>query len=274
VLGLGPPLEAVPGLASWLAGQLDRIWAELGSPDPFVVMEVGAGAGELALGLLGARPTSGPALRYLLVEADASLAAAQQRALSLESSAFVLGPAGPAPGRGGPAQAEPDEDPPAPPPGMGPLLTSLTSLPAGLRSGVVVAIGWLSRLPADRYEWRNGRWWELRLAAGDHGGLVEMAVDAGGREPLVGAGVELAEGDRVADFSGARSWLVEARDVAESGRVLALDRLSELTTPLPPGRLTVALDQLVSKHRPRLRPGHPFPDLVAVEWDVGVADAK
>ena len=54
---------------------LDRFWEELGRPDPFVVIEAGAGAGTLARSVLRSQPECGSALALHLVEASQSLAA-------------------------------------------------------------------------------------------------------------------------------------------------------------------------------------------------------
>src|SRR5215218_6545670 len=60
-----------------MARFLDRVWSELARPDPFVVVEAGAGRGRLAADVLRARPDCTPALRYVLVERSAALRAAQ-----------------------------------------------------------------------------------------------------------------------------------------------------------------------------------------------------
>lgn len=59
---VGPLFGAV--LARWL----DATWDELGRPDPFTVVEAGAGPGTLARATLAARPRCSPALRYVAVE--------------------------------------------------------------------------------------------------------------------------------------------------------------------------------------------------------------
>ena len=55
-------------------------WAALGEPDPFVVVEAGAGRGRLAADVLRAAPACAPALRYVLVERSAELRARAARA--------------------------------------------------------------------------------------------------------------------------------------------------------------------------------------------------
>ena len=53
---------------------LDRFWEELGRPDPFVVIEAGAGVGTLARSVLRSQPECGSALALHLVEASQHLA--------------------------------------------------------------------------------------------------------------------------------------------------------------------------------------------------------
>ncbi len=64
---VGPLFGAVLGRA------LDRWWHDGGEPDPFLVVEAGAGRGTLARAVLGADPACGPALRYVAVERSAAL---------------------------------------------------------------------------------------------------------------------------------------------------------------------------------------------------------
>jgi SAM-dependent MidA family methyltransferase len=52
-----------------VANALDDWWDELGRPDPFGVVEAGAGPGSLARAILAARPRCGAALQLVLVEA-------------------------------------------------------------------------------------------------------------------------------------------------------------------------------------------------------------
>ena len=54
-----------------VARHVDRVWDALGRPDPFVVVEAGAGRGRLAADVLAAAPECAPALRYVLVERSA-----------------------------------------------------------------------------------------------------------------------------------------------------------------------------------------------------------
>ena len=65
--------EVGPLFGAVIARALDTWWAGLGCPDPYVVVEAGAGAGALARSVLDAAPSCAPALRYVLVERSAAL---------------------------------------------------------------------------------------------------------------------------------------------------------------------------------------------------------
>ena len=121
-----------------VARYLDRAWTELSRPDPFVVVDAGAGRGRLAADVLRAEPECSRALRYVLVERSAALRVAQRELLTLEPADRAFGPA---------VRDDPDEAP-RPVEDIGPIATSLPEFPAiELPAGVVIANELLDNLP-------------------------------------------------------------------------------------------------------------------------------
>src|SRR5581483_9566243 len=111
--------EVGPLFGAVLANALDTWWRDVGEPDPYVVVEAGAGPGTLARHVLDANPACAPALRYVLVERSPGLRDIQSTRLPMEPARQVLGPA---------VVTDPDEGP-QPQPGIGPLVTALAELP-------------------------------------------------------------------------------------------------------------------------------------------------
>jgi SAM-dependent MidA family methyltransferase len=85
--------EVGPLFGAVLAQALDSWWRSLGEPDPFVVVEAGAGSGALAAAVRAAAPACTPTLRYVLVERSALWRERQARRLALEPAGLVRGPA-------------------------------------------------------------------------------------------------------------------------------------------------------------------------------------
>lgn len=200
-----------------VARALDCWWRALGRPDPFVIVEAGAGAGTLAHDILAAGGECGPALRYVLVERSEPLRARQAARLALELPAGVLGPAGA-------GDLEDDGDGPPGQRGTGPLATSLADLPAEPMTGVVLANELLDNLPFLLLERRGAGWAEVKVGWG-RGGAEEVLVPAGSE--LAGEAERLApdapEGGRVPLQHEARAWLRRALAVVERGRVVVVD---------------------------------------------------
>jgi hypothetical protein len=269
------PLEAV---AQWEAGALDDWWNTAGQPDPYTVVEVGAGDASRAREVLRLGPQCLTALRLVLVEDDDAVRSAQSGNVALESPTLFF-PAG----RADPEGLEDPEDERPPATGIGPLVTSLGELPVLKGFAVVLAAGWASQLPADRLEWRDRRWWEIRVAAAalSGGALVEIPVPvdqaqsgsrrAGAARALGGSGPP-ADGVRVAVQEEAARWLSGALRVAESGALILVDRWTEETEPLPQEGVAppLALDQMRTVRHPlQPAPLHLFAGLSSVSWRLG-----
>jgi hypothetical protein len=271
-----PDLPPGPDLAGWLVHAVDAWWEDLGCPDPLTLVELGAGDGSRAAAFLAGGPQCLTALRYVLVEEDASLRHQHPTYLPIESPIFVLGP----------AAADPDdEDEDATErvgEGIGPLITSLGEAPVVDGPAVVVAIGWTSRLPSDRFEWRDGTWWEVRLAAGPAAGavsgadelaelLVPLDDDRAAAAEVLAGGRARQDGARYAHLGAAVEWLSRTLRVAEVGRLAVIDRWSVLTGPVAPGEVPpVSLDQLAAVRRPlEPAPVQLFSGLAMLSWRLG-----
>ena len=73
--------EVGPLFGAVLANAIDGCWNELGQPDPFIVVETGAGRGALATSVLRAKPACFEAMRYVMVERSELLRSQQQETL-------------------------------------------------------------------------------------------------------------------------------------------------------------------------------------------------
>lgn len=198
-----------------LSKALDSWWTDLGRPDPFFVVEAGAGAGALARDVLAARPECGPAVRYVLVERSALLRERQAGRLALELPAGVLGPSGPQDDDGwGTAGRR----------GTGPMATSLPDLPALSFTGVVLANELLDNLPFALVERRGDGWSEVRVGWGGSGAeemLVPAAADLAAEADRLAP--HAPEGGRIPLQHGARAWLRQILPMVERGRIVVVD---------------------------------------------------
>lgn len=247
---VGPLFGAV--VATWL----DGVWDRLGRPDPFVVIEAGAGRGALALAVRAAGARSAPCLHYVMVERSDTLRDAQCRHLdpvALTAPLLAL--------RGG-----------------GPQFSSAAQLPSGPLRGAVVANELLDNLPCRLVELGDDGWSEVKVALGPDGELREVHVAltgatarrcetlapdavAGARVPLqeearcwVSGVLERLEGELlVFDYGAATSalaerpvqeWLRTYRNHRRGGPVLSDPGSQDVT-------VEVALDQLPEPWRAR-----------------------
>jgi SAM-dependent MidA family methyltransferase len=208
--------EVGPLFGAVVARALDGWWHEMGKPDPYVVVDAGAGPGTLARSVLDAAPECGPALRYVLVERSAAQRRRHaERKLPLEHPALVLPP------------IDVDTEQPVPEASLGPLCTSLADLPrlAGTPA-VVLANELLDNLPFDLAERHTDTWHEIRVAHDAARSLVEVTVPLDeARAALLDRLVpDAPDGARVPLQQAAGEWLRSALSTAgRGGRVVVLD---------------------------------------------------
>jgi SAM-dependent MidA family methyltransferase len=194
-----------------VARALDDWWVELGRPDPFTVIEAGAGDGRLARDVLAASPDCAPALRYLLVEQSSELRARQQRQLHIEPTLLARGPAEP----------DAEDEGTRPVPGIGPLAASLGDLPAEPATGVVFANELLDNLPVRLLERAADGWLEVRVGEGLTEILVPASRDVSGSADRFAP--QAPVGGRVPIQERAAAWLRRSLTTLERGRVVVVD---------------------------------------------------
>jgi SAM-dependent MidA family methyltransferase len=231
--------------ATVLARVLDSWWAELGQPDPFVVVEAGAGVGTLATGIRRAGPRCSPALRYVLVERSSALRDRQARHLSLEPPSALLRA-----GRG----ADEEDDEAGPLAGTGPMFTSLAELPGEPFVGVVVANELLDNMAFLLLQRSHPGWSEVRVGEVE-GELVEVLVPA---DPNLQTEAdrlapEAPPGGRIPLQQRSRIWLREALATVQRGGVAVMD-YADVT----PSLAARPWDEWLRTYRVHGRGGHPL----------------
>jgi SAM-dependent MidA family methyltransferase len=211
---VGPLFGAVVGRA------LDGWWRDMGSPDPFVVVDAGAGPGSLCRAVLASAPDCAPALRYVLVERSAAQRRLHAQNLRLEDPALAFAP------------VDPDTETPVPEAVRGPICVSLAELPRVNGPAVVLANELLDNLPFGLAERGAGQWWEVRVDLGEARGPAPPARFVQLLVPLDRERADLldrlvpdpADGARVPLQDAARAWLRDALAMAgPRGRVVAID---------------------------------------------------
>ncbi len=196
-----------------VARALDVEWERQGRPDPFVVVEAGAGNGRLARDVLRAEPGCAGALHYVLVERSARLRAEQAARLPLEPVVDSLGPA---------TRDDPD-DSPVPVAGLGPIVGALDELPARPVDGVILANELLDNLAFEIVVRTERGWDEVRVGVTDDGTFVEVRVPA--TEDLVAwvVDVDAAPGTRLPVATGAVEWISVAAGALRRGALVLVD---------------------------------------------------
>jgi len=205
--------EVGPLFGVCVARSLTQCWHGMGEPDPFVVVEAGAGSGRLAREVLRAAPEFLPALRYVLVERSAARREQQRELLTVEPVTAALGPSAPSL----------DGTAPLPVAGTGPILTALDELPAAPVDGVVLANELLDNLPFDVAERTGEGWDEIRVGLERDGSFAEVRVAAGDELQVWLAGIEVPVGARVPVQRAVEEWLETCAAALHRGTVILVD---------------------------------------------------
>ncbi len=204
--------EVGPLFGVCVARALDAEWARQGRPDPFVVVEAGAGNGRLAREVLRAEPECAQALHYVLVERSEILRGEQSERLPIEPRSDVLGP----------GRIEAGEDAPVPVDGLGPIVSALDSLPARPVDGVILANELLDNLAFEIVVRTEAGWSEVRVGL-DRERFVEVLVPAAPDLEHWVESVDAPVGTRLPVATEMVQWIVDAAASLRRGAVILLD---------------------------------------------------
>jgi SAM-dependent MidA family methyltransferase len=221
-----------------LARTLDSWWVELGRPDPFVVVEAGAGTGTLARSILAAGLPA--AMRYVAVERSAALRSVATDRLSGRADVVA-------------------------------------DLPAGPFDGVVLANELLDNLPFRLLQRTGDTSGRQDDQIRHQFGWGEVFVDGDLAEVLMPADEDVAaEADRLAPDAPvgariplqhhARDWVAAAVNGLRRGRVVVIDYAD--TTPSLASR---PWTDWVRTYRGHGRAGHPLEQLGSADITCEVA---
>ena len=239
---VGPLFGAVLGRA------LDSWWDDLGQPDPFVVVDAGAGVGTLAVSVLAATPRCAPALHYVLVERSPALRERHGDHLPLAPPATSLG---------------------VPGAGDGPVVVSLAEMPATSFTGVVVANELLDNVPVDLLVRTGDAWGELRVGMDEaEEAMVGHVVPAS--DPARVAADRFApgapDGATIPWQHRAGEWVRDALDRIDAGRLVVIDYGVDRTTELADR----PMGEWLRTYRGHDRAGDPLADLGTADITVEV----
>jgi NADH dehydrogenase [ubiquinone] 1 alpha subcomplex assembly factor 7 len=221
--------EVGPVFGALVAVALDRWWNALEQPDPYLVVEVGAGRGRLAFDVVRAQPRCLHSLRYVLVERSATLRDAQRNLLHLEPPDEALGPFVTSGG----------SEAPVPVLGSGPVITSLDELPGVEFEGIVLANELLDNLPFGIACFTESGWTEVRVGLDAAGDFVEVVVPATATDAAaldrVTVGLSPTVGARLPIPRGIDDWLRRVATTLHRGYVVLLDTMDSTAGTLARG---------------------------------------
>jgi SAM-dependent MidA family methyltransferase len=199
--------EVGPLFGALVARLCDEVWEQLGRPDPFVVVDAGAGPGTLARTVRAAAPACATSLVYLLVERSAS-----QRAGHAE---HLPGWVGERSGAALDALAATSLD------GAVPRFASSAALPSSV-GGVIVANELLDNLPFDVVRRTSGGAEQLEVVR--EGGELELVARPAPASAASGlVALRPPEGAWVPWQREAANWVGDALGRLREGRLVVID---------------------------------------------------
>lgn len=190
-------VDTGPLFARLLARQFEEMWCFLGRPDPFVLVEAGAGTGVLAKHILDFVAESLPAfyaaLRYVAVERSAVRREAQGRTLAMHARSGRFDGAG--------------------------------ELPHRILAGCIFSNELLDAMPVHRVVQTDGKLQELYVTVGDSGFHEQLGPVSSPRivEYFAAQGITLREGQHSEVGLDACDWLGDAGERLRRGFVLTID---------------------------------------------------
>ncbi|MGB0034165.1 MAG: SAM-dependent methyltransferase [Candidatus Acidiferrales bacterium] len=190
-------VDASPIFARLLARQLFEMWTLLGNPNPFWLVEAGAGTGELAKQILDfaaqSLPDSYRALRYIAVERSAARRAAHSQLLKSHAAAGKF--------------------------------TSASELPSEIPCGCIFSNELLDALPVHRVLQENGELRELYVTLGENGFREEAGPLSCTqlRDYFPKQAIVLQEGQQAEVCLGAWYWIESAGTKLGRGFALTID---------------------------------------------------
>ena len=137
-----------------IARAVDGWWDQLGRPDPFLVIDAGAGRGQLARDVLRAPPGVPPPSGTCWWSGPPGFGRSRRRISPWSRPSWSSAP---------PSRPSPTRNPLGSSAG-GPIVAALAELPAGPVTGVVVANELADNLPFRIVERAAGGWNEIRVA--------------------------------------------------------------------------------------------------------------
>lgn len=209
-----PELHPIFGAA--LGRQLTEVWERLGRPDPFTLVEYGAGAGTLALAIHGGLRADRSLLAEALVYAPIELNAHRRAELDERAAAVGLRIVG------APVGAAPSV-------GADRLGGAERIVRAERIAGAVLANEFLDALPVHAVEIRAGQAAEVHVGLTASGAFMELLLPPS--TPAIGArlaslatgGIVLGEGQRAELCLALDGWAADVARQLSAGLVLAID---------------------------------------------------